>query len=255
MSDRQRRSRRRAAASAPTPSITPSTPPPIARDSGLLEMEEAMEAANLGSKRQAGQQKTSFSTPSREHSSSRQKTSESASVPLIGDIQVSLTDSTAGKDGEIWYKGLFTVTLSNKKRCQVSSNKEDWKGRQYSRLMDKLRKLIGATAESSGLDKSSLFLEPAMTSHLPWKLAWVTLENIVLENKLSSSLLSSTAVNRENVKISANKDLAWSIGTEFSSRQSKSNAKARVLTELESASGKELKKAELILSEVGFVFR
>ena len=211
-----------------------------------------MEAANLGSKRQAGQQKTSFSTPSREHSSSRQKTSEAASVPLIGDIQVSLIASTASKDGEIWYRGLFTVTLSNKKRCRVSSNKEDWKGRQYSGLMDKLRKLIVATAESSGLDKSSLFLEPAMTSHLPWKLAWVTLENIVLENKLSSSLLSSTAVNRENEKISANKDLAWSIGTEFSSKQSKYNANARVLTELESASGKELKKAELILSSIVF---
>ena len=66
--------------------------------------------------------------------------------------------------------------------------------------MEKLRKLIVDTAESSGLDMSCLLSEPAMTSHLPWKLSWVTLENFVLENKLKAALLSSTAVNRENEK-------------------------------------------------------
>ena len=213
-----------------------------------------MKVANLGSKRQPSEQKTSFSTPSREHSSSRQKTSETASatIPIIGDIQVSLIASKAGKDGEIWHRGLFNVTLSNKKRCRVSSNKEDWMGHQYTGVMDKLQNLIVTTAKLSGLDMSSLYSEPAMTSHLPWKLAWITLENIVLEDKLKTSLLSSTALNREDDKISANKDLAWSIGTEFLSKQSKYNAKARVLKELESVSGKELKKAELILSSIVF---
>ena len=109
-----------------------------------------------------------------------------------------------------------------------------------------------ASAQSSGLDMSSLFSEPVMTSHLPWKLAWVTLENLVLETKYNTALLSSTAKNRENEKLSANRDLAWSIGSGFSCRQRKNTAKTRVLTELENASGKELKKAELILSLIAF---
>ena len=161
MSARQRRSRRRATSSDPTPSSTPSTPPPI--------------------KRQSGEQTTSFSTPSREHSSSRQKTSETESIQIIGDIQVSLLSSTTSKDGEIWHKGSFSFLLSNK-RYRVSSTKEDWMGLQYTGVMEKARKLIVDTAESSGLDMSRVLLEPAMASCLPWKLAWVTLENIILEH-------------------------------------------------------------------------
>jgi len=118
--------------------------------------------------------------------------------------------------------------------------------------MEKLRKLIVDTAESSGLDMSCLLSEPAMTSHLPWKLSWVTLENFVLENKLKAALLSSTAVNRENEKTHTNRNLPWSVGSDFSSRQNKFIAKSRVLAELESASGKEIKKAESILSSIVF---
>jgi hypothetical protein len=55
MSDQPRRSLRRATLAAS--SSTPSTPPPIARESCLLEMEEAMKVANLGSKRQSSKQK------------------------------------------------------------------------------------------------------------------------------------------------------------------------------------------------------
>lgn len=136
----KRRSLRRAAASASA--NTPSTPLMITRDSSLLQMEQDMKVANIGSKRQPGTQSISFSTPSREHISSRQKTTNSPIVPIAGVIKVGLSSSTASKDGELWYKGVFDVTLSNKKRCRVFSNKEDWLRRQYNGVMDKLQKIL-----------------------------------------------------------------------------------------------------------------
>jgi hypothetical protein len=88
-------------------------------------MEQAIKVASLGSKRQPEEQSTSFSTPTRENSSSRQETSKMDADPIVGDLQVYFCGSTTNKDGEVWYKGTFSVTLSNKKRCRVHSNKED----------------------------------------------------------------------------------------------------------------------------------
>ena len=89
-----------------------------------------------------------------------------------------------------------------------------------------------------------------MNSDLPWKLAWVSFENLVLQTQLQSQTKSLTAAIREKKKKNSKKDLTWSIGSGFASRQCKSTAKLSVLLELENASGKELKKAESILSSI-----
>ena len=54
--------------------------------------------------------------------------------------------------------------------------------------------------------------------------------------------LSSIASGRHKSKADATKDQAWSIGTEFKNRDNKFSAKRRVLSELESATKKELTK-------------
>ena len=158
MSEHRRRSTRRA--TAPTsPSSTPSTPPTIDRDPSVLQMEQAMSSASLGSKRQPDEQTTCFSTPTREHASLKQKTSKATSTPIISDIKVHLIGNTTSKDGEVWYKGTFSVVLFNKKRCKVSSTKEDWLGQQFNGVMEKLRKLIADTVKLSDLDHSFFCLD------------------------------------------------------------------------------------------------
>ena len=180
----------------------------------------------------------------------------SSNLPIAGGIKVHLSSSTTSKDGDLWYKGCFDVILSNKKRYRVFSNKADWIGHQYNGVREKLQKHILSSAEASGLDTSSLLLEPLMSSDMPWELAWVSFENEVLKNKLESatksSAKSSAATGGWKAKEATNNKMAWAIGSGFPSRQAKYNAKARVLLELESASGKELKKAESILSSIVF---
>ena len=75
------------------------------------------------------------------------------------------------------------------------SNKADWIGHQYNGVREKLQKHILSSAEASGLDTSSLLLEPLMSSHMPWELAWVSFENEVLKNKLEAAM-KSTATER-----------------------------------------------------------
>ena len=145
-----------------------------------------MSAASLGSKRQPDNQSTSFSTPTIEHSSSSQNISKTNIVPIISDIKVYLIENTTSKDGKVWYKSTFSVILSNKKRCKVSLNKEDWLRHQHNGVMEKLCKLIIVSAKLSCLDMSCLLSEPCMNSNLPWKLAWVSSENLVLEKQLQS---------------------------------------------------------------------
>ena len=91
-----------------------------------------------------------------------------------------------------------------------------------------------------------------MSSHMPWELAWISFENEVLKNKLQLAMKSSTATNQEKAKTAMNNEMAWAIGSDFQSRQAKYNAKSRVLLEVESASGKQLKKDRSIFSSIVF---
>ena len=117
--------------------------------------------------------------------------------------------------------------------------------------MEELQQNILASA-APGVDTSSLVLEPLMSSHMLWELAWVSFENEVLKNKLESATQSLAATSRWKADRDTNNQMPWTIGTGFTHKQAKYNAKSRVLMELGNASEKQLKKAELILSSIVF---
>ena len=77
----------------------------------------------------------------------------------------------------------------------------------YNGVMNKLQTNMVASAKASGFDTSSLLLEPLISSHIPWELAWVSFENEVLKNKLQLAMTSSTATNREKAKTATNNEM------------------------------------------------
>ena len=72
----------------------------------------------------------------------------------------------------------------------------------------------------------------------------------VLQQQMRAMKFSTSTSLGHNSKASVNKEKAWSMGTDFNDCYSKYKSKSRVLSELEMAAGKELAKAQAVLSSI-----
>ena len=117
------------------------------------QKERAKDKKNVGSKRQSSSQTTTFSSPSREHASSKLRITDTNTL-TIGDLKVSVV-LVQPKYGEEWYQGVFLTTLSTKQRCFLKTSKDIWLGRQCDVVMSKLREKIVQKAEEAGYGRPS----------------------------------------------------------------------------------------------------
>ena len=80
-------------------SAAPNSPPAIRR------REQRTKQKNVGSKRQSSSQTTPFSSPSREHTASKLRSTDT-NTPKIGELKVSVV-LVQPKDGEMVPRGIF----------------------------------------------------------------------------------------------------------------------------------------------------
>ena len=85
---------------------------------------------------------------------------------------------------------------------------------------------------------------------MPWEKAWVSFENQVLQLQMEQLKLSSAASLGHKSKVNAHLEKKWTAGEDYKDSNSKSRAKSRLISQLELVSGKELAKAQSVLSSV-----
>ena len=96
------------------------------------------------------------------------------------------------KDGEEWYQGVFSKTLSTKQICSLKTSKDIWLGRQCDVVMYKLREKIVQKAEEAGLDMHLLESYVCMTHDIPWEKVWLSFEYQVLQQQMRAMKLSTS---------------------------------------------------------------
>ena len=89
-----------------------------------------------------------------------------------------------------------------------------------------------------------------MVNPVPWEKAWLSFECQVYQKLLIKDGLSGAAYRGHETKDDAKRSNDWSLGTDFSGKNTKSKAKLRVLSQLEIQTEKELAKAESVLSAI-----
>ena len=85
-------------------------------------------------KRTPATQDVPLSTPGREHVSTRPRTSDCT----LGEIKAMAAERMSGKDGEDWWRAIFSTTLPNKSRVTFRTTKEVWAGKQHDVVMHDL---------------------------------------------------------------------------------------------------------------------
>ena len=116
--------------------------------------------------------------------------------------------------------------------------------------MEKMRKSILDKGRKIGVDTKALSEEVLMTETLPWEKAWQSFQEQVIDSQTGALKRSSAAALGHKLKVTGTKEKKWSLGEDFKDRFLKSKAKLRVLSELELVTGKEITKAQSVLSSI-----
>ena len=117
-------------------------------------------------------------------------------------------------------------------------------------MMNKAQAAILALVDSMGLNLSAGEGPAYMHSDWPWKYLWEKMQNEAYKLKINAMKLANEAQTRHQAKSNTVKSQQWEYGEVYNDRRSKSRAKILVLDELERRSGKQLVKAEEILSGI-----
>ena len=197
-------------------------------------------------KRAPATQEVPLSTPGREHVSMKQRICKS----ILGEIKAVSPKLICRTNEEDWWQGIFSTTLPNKQRVTLRTTKDIWEGKQVDVVMLQLRDKITNKAREQGLDLELIQNDLCMTHTVPWEKAWLSFECQVLQEQLTMNKFSSAASLGHKSKEEAKKNKDWSVGTDYINSSLKHKAKSRVLSELEIVTGKELAKAESVLSSI-----
>ena len=192
-------------------------------------------------------QEVPLSTPGREHVSTRPRISDCS----LAEIKAFAPEYMNSADGESWWRVIFSTTLPNKSRVTFKSTKEIWVGKQVEVVMCEMRERISAAATAQGIDVDELVQQNlCMVDILPWEKAWLSFENQVFQKLLKKDVYSERTSRGNDTREEAKRSKDWSVGTDYPNSKAKSNAKIRLLSELEIVCEKEVAKAESVLSAV-----
>ena len=144
---------------------------------------------------------------------------------------------------------MFTVNLE-KERILLKSNSEMWHGKQSEEIMKKMRIGILDKGRKIGVDTKALSEEVLMTETLPWEKAWQVFQDQVIRSQTATLKRSSAVALGQKLKATETKEKKWLVGEDFKHKNLKSKAKLRVISELEIVTGKDITKAQSILSSI-----
>ena len=159
----------------------------------------------------------------------------------ISDVHVVHT-----KDDADWYHSIFVVTLTNKKRMRIKTEKQFWHVGDYQLMMNKTRAAIHGKVESLGINVNVGKGRAYMTTECPWKYLWLYIEIKANIHQIESMRLNNAALSRVKSKGDSIHAKDWEHGEDFTNRGRKCHARSSVMDELEMRSGKQLAKAECI---------
>ena len=120
---------------------------------------------------------------------------ESAGVG-IEDISVVRVESVLPKDGEGWFRALYVVVLSNKKRILVKMEKLHWAWGDYSHTMQKVKSAIHVKVEAMSIDLDTPCPKTFFSSDWPWKYMWLSMHHDV--NKYWDSKIETKPIVQSN---------------------------------------------------------
>jgi len=117
-------------------------------------------------------------------------------------------------------------------------------------MMNKTRAAIHGKVESLGINVNVGEGRAYMTTEWPWKYLWLYIENKANIHQIESMRLNNAALSRVKSKGDSIHAKDWEHGEDFTNRGRKCHARSSVMDELEMRSGKQLAKAESVLSSI-----